>query len=339
MASVDAEAAASIMVEQVTEDMRPLVSTVGSRSKGSFRVGGKSVLMVAALLGAVLACLLLPQRASPIAASEQDVMNAEEEHEKEDDDPKHLSKKAKMSDGKNPMSREEAEKLDQEAAKMYPYTLPNVPVMYPGGVAEHDKDIAVKLEGLDRDAQIRLPGGKEVPYWQTLQYANRHFVIYVTRFREGKVGKKVFDDFPENERVVVWAWSGLLRKLLCTPDFAEWVKGQEFAEGATPELVYESFHDVSKGVSISQFDVAAPRVNAVANGRSIVFDNEKSLLEKDFGYMLQTYAHEQSHNVGYSHASKVPYPIMKFVKEALVNKVEQYEVYDLAKFPEFEVVE
>merc|ERR1719162_1374954 len=103
-------------------------------------------------------------------------------------------------------------------------------VLYPDLVKEHDKDIETKLENLTRDSQIVLPGGKTIPYWQTLQYSNRNFRQFITRFQNNSRKAKDPNDvsmpgpMDASEKTLAWEWNMLLRKILvtdCVKDYIE----------------------------------------------------------------------------------------------------------------------
>jgi len=205
----------------------------------------------------------------------------------------------------------------------------------------HDKHILSKLQDLNRNSQIRLPNGEVIRYWQTLQYANRHFGIFATRWRNEIDLKNPYEALPEHEKIQVWGMNGLLRKILCHPDFLTWTTDSYFEDGADSASVYKQFEDAHKGAYIGKRHLKKKAVVAVANGKGIVFNtnNKKGLAERKFGKLMATYAHEFSHLLGYSHQSKVPYPIMKFVQASVDKKLYDYKVYDLIDTPDFEVVE
>lgn len=230
----------------------------------------------------------------------------------------------------------EAQSLDEATMSAHPDVLPQAPSMYPDSLEALDAAIAPKLQGLGRHSLIRLPDGTEVPYWQTHQYANRHFRLTITRWREGT--NKNFELPSEAEKLRIWATHARMRKIMCTETFRTWVLSEEFEEGNTPEGVYAQFEGVPQGSYISMKDLPAPRANAVANGRGVAIDSVKfDNLSDD--YFLGVYVHERAHNLGYSHDTQVPYPIGRwFTRLAGPENVSSYESYDLAQHPEFEVV-
>jgi hypothetical protein len=240
-------------------------------------------------------------------------------------------------DGDNRMPLAGAVKLDSEAMKLFPGTPPMAPVLHPKGLAIKDKAIAVKLKGLKRDSRIRLPDGKTIPYWQTLQYANRHFRLYITRFREDSTATKKFGKISHAERVRVWGMSARLRKMLCHPDFRKWTGRSKFRKPHTPSNVYARFENVHRGSYIRIRNLKG-KAMAVATGKGVTFNSARNFLQKPFDGMIGTYAHEVSHNMGYSHADGVPYPIGDFIKAASRRKLWNYRMYDLAKTPNFEVI-
>lgn len=252
-----------------------------------------------------------------------------------DDEPKDPEKAASMNDIKNADPEQVVRRRDQEAAKKFPDALPTVTAMFPALRKARDKDIASKLKGLQRDSIIRLPNNKSVPYWQTLQYADRHFRIYVDRFREGRFDGKWFKSIPEHSKTRVWAASGLLRKVLCSERFRTWVMGRTF-KGVTPERVYHRFQSANKGTYAGVREYPWYVLGA-ANGQGVFFNHARKLLTGGMGQLLSTLAHEQAHNLGFSHRTGVPYPIGYHVKHALAKKFHNYHVHDLAETPDFEV--
>merc|ERR1719422_1140074 len=150
-----------------------------------------------------------------------------------------LRRKPKYDDSKNVMSKEDAQKLDTAAKELneFPDFLPMTPVIFPDERDAHDAEIADRLKDVkDRDTIILLPDGTKVPFWQTLQYANRHFEIYITRFLEKHGGLVI----PIENRTRAWAISSLFRKMLCHPDFLKWTEERKFLN-LTGKEVYKSF--------------------------------------------------------------------------------------------------
>lgn len=223
-------------------------------------------------------------------------------------------KTALKSDIKNVMPLTEAQRLDEAAIKEYPDMIPQVPIMFPDTLEWYDAAIVPKLQGLDRNSKIRITNQTEVPYWQTLQYAHRNFRFLITRFQEGAVRKKFFDTFTEAQKIRTWAINGLMRKILCTDAFRNWVMASNFSDGATPDSVYPSFEYANKATYISMYDIEGPRIDAYANAIGVVFDRYFFSKASD-SFLLGVYTHEQSHNLGYHHKSLVPNPIKKFMAD------------------------
>jgi len=228
-------------------------------------------------------------------------------------------------------------KLDENASQMFPGVLPAVPVMYPEVMEARDRDIAPKLRGLNRSSRIRVRNDTEVPYWQTLQYADRHFGIHVDRFRgPWWTGGNKYYFIPNNLKSRAWAASGLLRKLLCTERFRIWVFTSLFS-GRTREDVYRTFQNTQKGTYFGVRDLS--RGLAIANSKGAVINNKMFLqIINSPRWLIGILAHEQAHNLGFSHATGVPYPIGNAMTLAVDAKAYDYEVHDLSKTPDFEVV-
>jgi len=242
------------------------------------------------------------------------------------------------TDAENTMPVEEAQSLDAATIGAHPEVMPQAPSMYPDSLETLDAAIAPKLQGLSRHSLIRLPGGAEVPYWQTHQYANRHFRLFITRWKEGAVKEKTFDTLSEAQKVRIWYTHARLRKIMCTETFRTWVLSSTFAEGNTPEGVYAQFEGVPQGSSVAMRDIPKQNIGAVANGRGVVFDSVKYETWSD-EQLLGIYGHERSHNLGYSHESEVPYSLGRWLKNlAGPENVSAYDSHDLAQHPDFEVV-
>lgn len=238
------------------------------------------------------------------------------------------------TDAPTTMPVEEAQGLDEATMNAHPDVLPQAPSMYPDTLEALDAAIAPKLQGLGRHSVIRLSDGTEVPYWQTHQYANRHFRLTITRWREDE-GK--FDVLSEAQKLRIWAAHARMRKIMCTETFRTWVLSSTFEEGNTPEGVYAQFEGVPQGSFLAMKGLDGRR-NGVANGKGVIWNSVRFDSMSD-DYFLGVYVHERSHNLGYSHQSQVPYPIGRwFTRLAGPGNVSSYESYDLAQHPEFEVV-
>jgi len=205
-------------------------------------------------------------------------------------------------------------------------------MIFPEERNAHDAEIADRLKEVrDRNTTILLPDSTKVPFWQTLQYANRHFEIYISRFVEG--GQ--FDNIPFENRTRAWAMSSLFRKMLCHPGFLAWTKERVFVD-RTREGVYKSFEQGREGQFVRRRDIPGAPL-AVAHGRGITLDNiMRNLGMKPMLKLVSTYAHEVSHNMGYAHKTQVPYPIGYWAAKPGFDLTD-YKVYDLAETPNLEV--
>jgi len=291
-------------------------------------------LPAAALLGLV-ALAMSQQGPATAAADVTAVVEAAPVEEDEDGNfDVDLKRKPEYDDSKNVMSKEDAQKLDAAAKALdeFPDFLPMTPVLFPDERDAHDAEIADRLKDVkDRDTIILLPDGTKVPFWQTLQYANRHFEIYITRFFEKKGGVVI----PFKNRTRAWGVSSLFRKMLCHPDFLKWTEEEEFVD-VTGKEVYKSFEQGREGQAVKAKDLIGART-AQSNGRVITFDkNMRNFGETPVDKLLPTYAHETSHDLGYNHKTQVPYPIGSWAKKPGLSLTD-YKVYDLAATPNFEV--
>jgi len=253
-------------------------------------------------------------------------------------------------DRDNMMPLEEALALDKAAAALFPQEfLPMVPVLYPQELDNADKGIASKLEGLERDTPILLPTGITIPYWQTLQYANRNFRLFVTRFREPKANEDVIT---EDERIRVWAMTAIAHKRMLTDVFKECVMARDDipSRGTTPRsagdlsaaIFHKKLEHVYRGSSFS----GQPKkggggkkiASAWATGKGIKFNTVTKILDKKLGSFVGLYLHEQSHNMGYGHQDKIPWVIQKCAGSNKKKKGPAYfTAYDLAESPDFTV--
>jgi len=223
---------------------------------------------------------------------------------------------------------------------------PMAPLLYPTLLEQHDAIILEKLSGLTRDSQITLPDGTTIPYWQTLQYANRNMRIFLTRFIEGQVGKKIFNEMPTDERSIAWEMSSIARKILVTDCVKEFIesdpkypnkigynkfKGKSFS-GA---IFYRHVEDGTMGSYMRLGDMSS--ACAYANGKGITFNNGKKFSEKRTTQFVGCYAHEQAHNMGYHHKDRAPGGIQSAVDKCYRKKAYNYITHDLSKTPDFVV--
>jgi len=250
--------------------------------------------------------------------------------------------KERKDDRNNRMPLKEALALDKAAAALFPEEfLPMMPVLYPGEMDKADNGIALKLEGLERDTPILLPGGTTIPYWQTLQYANRNFRLFVTRFLLKSKGGKVWDVITEDERIRVWAMTGIAHKRMLTDEFKACVMARDdipshHRDGSSlsAAIFYEVLEHVYRGSSFHG-ERKKTKASAWAFGTGIKFNTMTKLLDKRMGSFVGLYLHEQGHNMGYGHADKIPWVIQKCggAKKAAAY----FKAYDLAESPDFTV--
>jgi len=223
---------------------------------------------------------------------------------------------------------------------------PMAPLLYPNLVEQHDAEILEKLTDLTRDSLITLPDGTTIPYWQTLQYANRNMRIFLTRFIEGEVGKRSFDVMPAEERAIVWEMSSILRKVLVTDCVKEFIeedpkypekigfnkfKGEDFSAA----IFYKHVEKDIRGSYMRLGEMKS--ACAYADGKGITFNNAKKFSEKDTMKFVGCYAHEQAHNMGYHHKDRAPGGIQSAVGKCYRKKAYDYVTHDLAKTPDFEI--
>jgi len=284
-----------------------------------------------------------------------DEVQAEDVHQQdpEEDDPYWVTYDTPDDRG-NEMPLAEAQGLDEEVATKvsaegkFDSLPPMAPLLYPDLVQQHDADILEKLQGLTRDSQITLPDGAQIPYWQTVQYLNRNIRIFITRFSEGKFGKKVFDHLPGSERTVAWEISALARKILASdcayqlivndpkyPSKLSHSKKDYRGAAFSGAIFYKHIEGDITGTYM-RASSALKKACAVATGRAVTFNNKNKFSEKDTRQATGCYAHEQAHNMGYHHKDVAPGGIQRAVLDCYKNSV-KYKTYDLAETPAFEV--
>jgi len=257
-------------------------------------------------------------------------------------------------DIENVMPLLEAQKLDEamlgvnqliSRKESFDSLPPMAPLLYPTLVEQHDANILEKLGGLTRDSQITLPGNIKIPYWQTLQYANRNMRTFLTRFVEGQVGKRYFDEMPPDERAIAWEMSSILRKILVTDCVKEFIEGDpkypseigfnKFkGEPFSAAIFYKHIENDVRGSYMRLGEMKS--ACAYADGKGITFNNAKKFSEKDTMKFVGCYAHEQAHNMGYHHKDRAPGGIQSAVGKCYRKKAYNYITHDLAKTPDFE---
>lgn len=251
----------------------------------------------------------------------------------------------------NPMPLEEAQEWDSRISAMNPNCplAPNAPLLYPEIVDAHDADIASKLDGMLRETEITLPDGTDIQYWQTLQYANRNFRQYITRFKDGEGLYYV----SESDKVTLWEATSTLRKILVTDCIKDYIYSFEgwpstFTGGGvrasltgTPfsgDIYYTRTEKDIMGSMLGMKPYSGGACGA-ANGKEINFNSNWGLPEccEEYNWLLGCFAHEISHNMGYHHISRVPGQIQLSVGLCFKKKAHWYITHDLATTPNFTI--
>merc|ERR1712217_319101 len=223
------------------------------------------------------------------------------------------------------------------------------PLLYPERVQSHDVDIADKLHGLTRDSGIVLLDGTTIPYWQTLQYANRNMRMFITRIREGNMKGKDFDHIPDKpDRTIIWELSSLLRKLLVTDCVKHFIendkkypnsftgfgkKNEHRGKKFSGSIFYNHLEADRRGSFIRLGELK--KASAVATGDGITFNNAKRFSERSIGTAVAIMGHEQTHNMGYPHKDRAPNGVQAAVQKCFKKKAHKYTTYDLTKTPDF----